>query len=128
MSLDFGRIPGGTGRRSRARSPNVAMPDTKRAGRPARPTANHEGWTRTRRVRDGHGEGTNARRLFDDLIGAQQQRRRNGEAERFSGLEIYDELEFRRLFDRQISGLRPFQDLVDECRGAAVDIADVRAV
>ena len=27
MSLDFGRIPGGTARRPRARSPNVGMPE-----------------------------------------------------------------------------------------------------
>jgi hypothetical protein len=41
--------------------------------------------------------------LFDDLVGAAEQRIRDGEAQRFRGLEIDHELDFRRLLKRQIS-------------------------
>ena len=44
----------------------------------------------------------------DYFVGCGQQRRWNGEVEGFSGLQIYDQLETRRLFDRQITGLCAF--------------------
>src|SRR5215510_5348603 len=50
--------------------------------------------------------------LFNDLIRPQQQRRRDGEAERFGGLEVDDELELRWLLDGKTSRLRALQDLV----------------
>ena len=43
---------------------------------------------------------------------------RNGEAERFGGRKIDDEIEFGRLLDRDIAGLRPAQNLVDKIGGA----------
>ena len=49
---------------------------------------------------------------FDDFVGRGDQRRRNGEAEGFGGLQIDDQLETRRLLDRQFAGLGAFQDLV----------------
>ena len=49
---------------------------------------------------------------FDDFVGRGDQRRRNGEAEGFGGLEVDDQLETRRLLDRQFAGLGAFQDLV----------------
>jgi hypothetical protein len=44
---------------------------------------------------------------------------RNRDADLLRCLEINDELELRRLLDRQISGLCAFQDLVDENGGAS---------
>ena len=46
--------------------------------------------------------------LFDHLVGASEQRRRHGEAERLGGLKINDQLEFGRLFNRQITRLCTF--------------------
>jgi hypothetical protein len=56
---------------------------------------------------------------FDDFVGRGDQRRRNGEAEGFGGLEVDGQLETRRLLDRQIAGLRTLQDLVDVADRAA---------
>ena len=56
---------------------------------------------------------------LDHFISRGQQRRRDGEAQRFGGLEVNDQLETRRLFDRQIAGLCAFQDLVDIADRAA---------
>ena len=49
---------------------------------------------------------------FDDFVGRGDQRRRNGEAKGFGGLEVDDQFETRRLLDRQLAGLGAFQDLV----------------
>ena len=46
------------------------------------------------------------RRSFDHLVGAGEQRRRNGDAERPGRLQVDDELEFGRLLDRQVLRLR----------------------
>src|SRR5215470_3147361 len=46
------------------------------------------------------------RRALDDLIRAQQQRGRDGEAERLGGFEVDDEFELGGLFDRKIGGLQ----------------------
>ena len=43
------------------------------------------------------------RLLFDDLVSAGEDRRRDGEAERLGGLEIDDELTGRRLLHGQIA-------------------------
>src|SRR5262245_39822397 len=45
--------------------------------------------------------------LFDHLVGAGEQRGWNGNSERFGGREIEYEIEFRRLLDRDVAGLRP---------------------
>src|SRR5262249_38896038 len=50
---------------------------------------------------------------FDNLIGAQDEPRRNLVPDRLSGLEIDDQLEPGRLFDGQIDGLAAAQDLDD---------------
>src|SRR5215469_5795615 len=50
---------------------------------------------------------------FDDLVGAQQNRLRDRQAERLGGLEIDHQLEFGRLLDRKIGGLGDFEDLSD---------------
>src|SRR5713101_337237 len=43
--------------------------------------------------------------LLDHLVGAAEQRERDGEAEGLGSPEIYDQLDFRGLLDRQISRL-----------------------
>src|SRR5271165_1702060 len=48
---------------------------------------------------------------FDDLVGAGEDRLRHGEAERLGGVEIDDQLECRRLLDRQIGRLGALEDL-----------------
>jgi hypothetical protein len=59
----------------------------------------------------GRGTGTaDARLSLDDLVGAGEDRWRNGEAERLGGVEIDDQLEVGRLLDRQIGGLGAFCD------------------
>jgi len=50
---------------------------------------------------------------FDHLVGQIEHARRNGQAERLGGLEIDDQLECRRLLDRQIGGLGALEDLSD---------------
>jgi len=44
--------------------------------------------------------------LLNHLVGAREQRRRNGDAERPGRLQVDDELEFGRLLDRQVLRLR----------------------
>src|SRR5215831_1676315 len=51
--------------------------------------------------------------LFDHLVGAGEQGRRDFEANRLRGLEIQDKLEFRGLLDRKVTGLGALQNLVD---------------
>jgi hypothetical protein len=48
---------------------------------------------------------------LDHLVGATEQRQRHGEAERFRGLEIDDQLDFRGLLDRQIGRLLALEKL-----------------
>src|SRR5207247_7146736 len=43
-----------------------------------------------------------ADKSFEDLIGAEQQRRRDRQSKRFRGLRVQDELELRRLLDGQL--------------------------
>ena len=50
---------------------------------------------------------------FDHAVGTKQDRWRDGEIEHPSGVQIDDQLELRRLLDRQIARLRAIEDLVD---------------
>src|SRR5258708_32828605 len=65
---------------------------------------------------------------INDLIRLSQQRLRDREAEGFGGLEVDDQLELRRLLDREIPRLRALEDLVDEESRAPEEIRVVRAV
>ena len=50
---------------------------------------------------------------FDRLVGAGQQRRRRGEAERLGGLEIDHQLEFGRLLNWEVGGVGAPEDFVN---------------
>src|SRR5262245_28054399 len=65
---------------------------------------------------------------FDHLVGGGEQCGRNGEAERLSGLEIDDKLEFGRLFDRQIAGIGALENSVDVACSAAKHITVVWSI
>jgi hypothetical protein len=52
-------------------------------------------------------------RLSDHLVGAQQERFGDRQAERLGGREIDDEVELGRLLDRKVARLRPSQNLID---------------
>ena len=56
--------------------------------------------------------------LFDHPVGAQQDRRRNGEAEGVGGLQVDDKLELRGLLDGEVGGLGALENLVYVGRGA----------
>src|ERR1700722_17690399 len=59
-----------------------------------------------------------AKGLFDHLVGERLYFIGNGEAEGFSGFQVYDEVEFGRLLDRDLAGLRSAQNLVDKIASA----------
>src|SRR5215467_12648239 len=51
--------------------------------------------------------------LLDDFVRPREHRRRDREAEGLGGLQVDDELELGRLFDREVTGLGTFEDPVD---------------
>src|ERR1700738_4742833 len=65
---------------------------------------------------------------FDDLVGAGEDRLRDGEAERLGGLEIHDQLECGWLLHRQIGGLSTFEDLSDVSTDIAIGVGQVRSI
>jgi hypothetical protein len=66
--------------------------------------------------------------LFNYLVGAGKDQRRDNEAERPGGLEVDDEFECGRLLNRKISRLSSLQGAVDIASGAAKDLEDAGAV
>jgi hypothetical protein len=65
---------------------------------------------------------------LDHLVGQHQDRLRDCHAKSPGRLEIADQLERRRLTDRQVSRLRALQDAIDVGRGLPVEILRFRAV
>ena len=49
---------------------------------------------------------------FDHLVGAGEQRLRDGEAERLRGLEVDHQLILGRLFDRKVAGLGALENFL----------------
>ena len=66
--------------------------------------------------------------LFDDLVGAGEDRWRHSEGERRGRLEVDDQLEPGRLLDPQIGGLRAAQHFDELARELPVDLAERRPV
>src|SRR5262249_11449279 len=55
---------------------------------------------------------------FDHLVGAQQERFRDRQTKRLGGGQVDDEIELGGLLDRDITRLRPAQNLVNIISGA----------
>src|SRR5215813_15315028 len=65
---------------------------------------------------------------FDDFVGAGEHREWQNETQRLGGVEIDDQLELRRLPDRDIGRLGALQYFVYVSCGAPVHVREVRAV
>src|SRR5881296_2734062 len=102
-------------RASDAARPCVPAP-RRRASRPEAVDAGHAArspraagtllpWDLGRASRPPETSAGRARSLFEEAVGAQAKRVRNREAKRLCGLEVDDQLEARRPFDRQIGRL-----------------------
>jgi hypothetical protein len=66
--------------------------------------------------------------LFDHFVGGHEQRCWNYEAERFCGVHVYNELDFGRLLNRQLSRLVAFKNAADVNAQFASGIEKVRSV
>src|SRR5256885_15940039 len=65
---------------------------------------------------------------LDHLVGAQQERLRDRQAERLRGGQADDEIEFRRLLDREVTGLRSAQNLVDIVGGTPEHVRPIWSI
>ena len=63
--------------------------------------------------------------LFDNLVGACEQRGRYIESERVGSRQIDDEIELGRLLDRDFAGLRSPKNLVHEVAGVPPQVRKV---
>src|SRR5215831_18532778 len=63
---------------------------------------------------------------LDDLVSSDQYRLRNCYPEGLRSLQVDDELEFGRLFDRNISSFDATNNLVHESRCLAIELVEVR--
>src|SRR6516162_4795777 len=67
-------------------------------------------------------------RSLDDLVGTGEDRRRDRQAKRLGGLEVYDQLEGRRLLNRQIGRLSALQKLSRVNPGLGIDGVHVSTI
>src|SRR5256885_3590102 len=65
---------------------------------------------------------------LDHVIRTHQERVGNLDPEGFRSLEVDDQVELGGLLDRQVAGPRALEDLVDEARGAPVQVFEVGAI
>jgi hypothetical protein len=63
-------------------------------------------------AKSGHWQNRTSGYLFDHLVGAREESGWHVETERFGGGQVDDQIEFGRLLDRKIAGLRPAQNFV----------------
>src|SRR5271154_3306325 len=66
--------------------------------------------------------------LFDHLVSNGEHARRNGEAKRLRGLEIYNQFELSRLLNWQVRWLRPAQNFVDIFGGVPEQVRKARSI
>src|ERR1700719_179027 len=66
--------------------------------------------------------------LFDHLVGASEQLRRNGEAQRLGGLDVDDKLILRWRLHRQIARLLTSQDTAHVASSAPVEVDPIRPI
>jgi hypothetical protein len=66
--------------------------------------------------------------LFNHLVGADKQSGCYSQAERLGGLEADDEIEFGRLFDRDVRGSRAAQYLINYLRRTPKQVREVWAI
>src|SRR5262249_44803827 len=65
---------------------------------------------------------------LDHLVGAAEDRLWDRQAERLGGLEVDDQLEFRRLLDREVRRFGALQDLVDIVRRDSEHVGKTRPI
>src|SRR5215467_6559477 len=67
-------------------------------------------------------------RSLDHFIRPRQKRRRDGQTEGFGSLQVDHQFELRGLFDREVTGLRAFENPIDVPSGATRELPKVGAV
>src|SRR5438552_17054874 len=62
---------------------------------------------------------------LDQLVGASEERWRNGEAERLSGGQVDDEIEFGRLLDGKLGRVGALENLVNVASGSTSQVSEI---